>query len=307
VVGLGTDTCGSIRVPAADTNLYGLRPTSGLSSRSGVIPLSWTLDTVGPMARTVIDLAIVLDATAGVDPDDPTTVPLQASFLESVDPQGLRGRRIGVLNWGAPNPAASEVVEAALEQMAANGAELVPVTDLDVTGADGAFTLIDEFRFALDEYLAAHPQAPVETVQEVLDGELRLDPGVRERLSVATLDTPAYQAALDNREPLRNRIVAFMDAHQLDALAYPTTDLRCAAASLAGLPALVVPAGFTSRGGPVGLELLGRAFDEATLIRIAAGYEAATHHRMLPASTPPLDSAQGPRSHAGATAPWTGT
>ena len=97
--GLGTDTCGSIRLPAAHNDLYGLRPTSGLSSRAGVIPFSTTLDAVGPMARSVVDLAIMLDATVGRDPADPSTVRVGTSYLNAVDPDGLSGRRIGLVTF----------------------------------------------------------------------------------------------------------------------------------------------------------------------------------------------------------------
>jgi amidase len=92
MAGFGTDSCGSVRFPAVPNDLYGLRPSEGLTSRFGLIPLSTTLDTMAPMARSVVDLAIVLDATAGVDPDDPTTVPVTASYIDAVDPNGLSGR-----------------------------------------------------------------------------------------------------------------------------------------------------------------------------------------------------------------------
>ena len=97
--GLGTDTCGSVRLPAAHNDLYGLRPTRGLSSRAGVIPFSTTLDAVGPMARSVVDLAIMLDATVGRDPADPSTVQVGMSYLKAVDPDGLSGRRIGLATF----------------------------------------------------------------------------------------------------------------------------------------------------------------------------------------------------------------
>src|SRR5262249_28777342 len=124
VAGLGTDTCGSNRLPAGLNNLYGLRPTSGLSSRAGVIPVSSSLDQVGPMARTVRDLAIGLDATAGKDPADPTTVPLRTSFVDAVDADGLEGRRIGLLKF----PYGTKMdgtLQGALDEMSEHGAELI--------------------------------------------------------------------------------------------------------------------------------------------------------------------------------------
>jgi Asp-tRNA(Asn)/Glu-tRNA(Gln) amidotransferase A subunit family amidase len=125
--GLGTDTCGSIRLPAAHNDLYGLRPTSGLSSRAGVIPFSTTLDAVGPMARSVVDLAIMLDATVGRDPADPTTVPVTTSYLNAVDPDGLSGRRVGLVTFGADSEVEG-LIGSAVEEMTAGGGEVMDVT-----------------------------------------------------------------------------------------------------------------------------------------------------------------------------------
>jgi Asp-tRNA(Asn)/Glu-tRNA(Gln) amidotransferase A subunit family amidase len=289
--GLGTDTCGSIRLPAAHNNLYGLRPTSGLSSRAGVIPFSFTLDTVGPMARNVVDLAIVLDATAGEDPEDPTTVPLETSFVDAVDPDGLAGRRIGVRRFSLGEEIDSSL-RAALDQMAANGAEIV-----EVVLPPSPFPPIEflkEFRFALEEYLAAEPTAPGGALAEIM----AQDP---DAARVQTLDTEAYRNALARRQSFQEEVVAAMEERDLDAVAYPVSPRTaarifasqehwdCAAAAVSGAPAIAIPAGFTSDGLPVGLELMGRPFAESTLISIAAGYEAHTDHRMLPPTTPPLD------------------
>lgn len=290
-VGLGTDTCGSIRLPSGHSNLYGLRPTSGLSSRAGVIPFSSTLDTVGPMARNVVDLAIVLDATAGEDPADATTVPNDTSFVDAVDADGLEGRRIGVRQFSLAKELDS-TLQAALDEMAANGAEMVEVT-LPVANY-GFQEFFTETRFALEDYLAAEPTAPVGALAEMM----ALDP---EAANVATLDTERYRGALAGQEVFRRAVVAVMDEQDLDAVAYPvspTTAARigssqahfdCSTAAMAGAPAIVLPAGFTSDGLPVGIELLGRPFDESTLISIAAGYEAHTTHRGLPSTTPPFD------------------
>jgi amidase len=134
VAGLGTDTCGSNRLPAGLNNLYSLRPTRGLSSRAGVIPYSSTADEVGPMARTVVDLATVLEATAGRDPADPTTVSSRSDFVAAVDANGLEGRRVGVLDLrqlGDPIDYARDLDgrwQDALGELEANGVELVDVT-----------------------------------------------------------------------------------------------------------------------------------------------------------------------------------
>jgi Asp-tRNA(Asn)/Glu-tRNA(Gln) amidotransferase A subunit family amidase len=297
--GLGTDTCGSIRLPAAHNDLYGLRPTSGLSSRAGVIPFSTTPDAVGPMARSVVDLAIMLDATVGRDPADPTTTPVRASYLNAVDPDGLSGRRIGLVTFSGDSDVEG-LIGSAIEEMQAGGVEVIEVT---LPGAADIGPFFGEFRFALDDYLAGHPRAPVRSLGEIVDLNV-VTPAVGGFLSdlaaVTSLDTDAYRAALEGRGRFRDAVVALMDEHDLDAIAYPASSapaaliggdpspFDCGSAASGGLPAIVVPAGSTSHRFPIGLELLGRPFAESTLIAVAAGYEAHTNHRMLPPATPPL-------------------
>ena len=306
-VGMGTDTCGSIRIPSAHNNLYGLRPTIGLSSRSGIIPLSFTEDTAGPMARSVVDLAIVLEATVGFDPSDPASVATDPSYLDDVDPDGLEGMRIGVLDvlFEGSHGGVDAAVRAALDEMEANGAEVVSVMIPNLNGLRGNATsvFLKEFKFALNDYLAGHPNAPMASLAEIIDSGLyhsSLSTLLSNAQAVTTLDTAEYHDALDRRDLVRDTIVAFMDDNDLDALAYPTirqpaaligstqTGNNCGTASVGGLPAIVLPAGFTSSGLPVGLELMGRPFSEETLISIAAGYEANTDHRRLPETTPRL-------------------
>jgi Asp-tRNA(Asn)/Glu-tRNA(Gln) amidotransferase A subunit family amidase len=285
VAGLGTDTCGSLRLPTALNNLYGLRPSSGLTSRSGLIPLTLSLDAVGPIARSPVDLAILLDAIAGEDPDDPTTVDVQASYGASVTADGLQGRRIGVDMLPAPAGDVATVFDAALDELTANGVELVeisipatpPQSDL------GAFMEPEE-KAALYAYFSQYADPPIE-----------VEPG-------PPLDTLRHRAAIAGRERYRQRVTELMDEHRLDAIAYPgartlpipvgsgSEPFDCQSASVGGLPAISMPAGFSPEGLPVAIELMGRQFDEATLIAIAAGWEAHTDHRMLPPTTPPLDA-----------------
>jgi amidase len=301
VAGLANDTCGSIRLPAAHNDVYGLRPTFGLSSRTGVIPFApSSLDTTGPMTRSVVDLAIMLDATVGKDPADPTTVSASTSYLKSVDPDGLSGRRIGLVTFSG-DPEVQALIASAIEEMEANGVEVVEVTlpsaQLDID------PLFAEFRFALHDYLGAQPQAPVRSLGEVVGLNVH-HPAVDERLgdylAVTSLHTDAYREALKGQRVFRDAVVAIMDKYYLDAVAYPESRepaaligdaqeaFDCWSAAYGGLPAIVVPTGFTSVGIPVGLELMGRPFAERTLIAIAAGYEAHTNHRILPPATPPL-------------------
>ena len=300
-VGLANDSCGSIRLPAGHNDLYGLRPTFGLSSRAGVIPFApSSLDTTGPMARSVVDLAIMLDATVGKDPADPTTVSTATSYLNAVDPDGLSDRRIGLVTFSG-DPEVQALIAAAIDEMAANGVEVVEVTTPSAELAiDPLFT---EFRFALDDYLAAQPGAPVRSLREIVDLNLHdpaMDRTIRDYAEVTSLHTDAYRAALKGRHVFRDAVVAVMDEYDLDAIAYPESRepaaliggaqeaFDCWSAAYGGLPGIVLPTGFTSDGLPVGLELMGRPFAEPTLIAIAAGYEAHTNHRMLPPTTPPL-------------------
>lgn len=299
VAGFGTDSCGSVRYPAVLNDLYGLRPTAGLTSRTGLIPLSPTLDTMAPMARSVVDLAIVLDATAGKDPEDPTTVKVDASYEDAVDPDGLAGRRIGVVNFTL-DPEVDQVVTAAVDDLEANGAQIVEVT---MPCCSDVGPLFYEQRAGIDEYLAARPAAPVGSMREMADLHVE-DPEFTQlylgEKVVEDRDLPGHREALRGRAPYRDAIVALMDQNDLDAIFYPESvdpaapigvyqePYDCPAAPYAGLPAIGIPAGFTSEGLPVGFELMGRPFSEETLIAMASGYEAHTDHRLLPPTTPPL-------------------
>src|SRR6266436_2773812 len=179
--GMGSDTCGSIRIPASHNSLVGIRGTQGLASRSGIIPLSSTQDIGGPIARTVTDVAIVLDAIVGYDPADPQTAAsvgnTPKTYADFLQLTALRGARVGLLTalLGA-EPADVEVatvVKTALNEMKGQGAEIVEVSIPDLTEllrdrANGFLLIRQDFKFDLNAYLAAHPSAPVRTLEEVL-------------------------------------------------------------------------------------------------------------------------------------------
>jgi Asp-tRNA(Asn)/Glu-tRNA(Gln) amidotransferase A subunit family amidase len=254
------------------------------------------------MARSVIDLAILLDATVGVDPADPTTLSRDHAFARAVGVDGLVGSRIGVLGFGASR-AVGDVLRGTLGVMASDGAELVEAA-LPPRPFTAPPPFLDEFRFALEDYLDAHPNAPVRSIDQVLEVEPAnafITPGLRSRAAVRELDETVHEQSLRQRELWRDALVAYMDAERLDALVYPVTTqvaalvgreqdhYDCTISAFSGMPALATPAGFTPDGLPVALELLGRPFDEATLISIAAGLEAHTDLRRPPGSTPPLD------------------
>lgn len=316
--GMGSDTCGSIRIPAANQNLVGLRGTHGLSSRTGVMPLSSTQDIAGPLARTVTDLAIMLDATVGPDPTDPITADgashIPTSYRDALTAGGLKGARIGVLRalFGAA-PEDDEVgrlVRKALDDMKAQGAEVVDIT---VPGLDDLLrdssVIADEFKFDLMAYLARQPNAPVRSLGEIIERGLhhdQLDATFRLRNSPEKRETEHYRQALVKRRALRAAVLAALEEQRIDALAYPTLRRKptligeaqggtnCQLSATTGLPAISMPAGFTTDGLPVGLELLGGAFTEATLLKFAYGWEQAAKPRRAPFSTPPLVNGAAP-------------
>jgi Asp-tRNA(Asn)/Glu-tRNA(Gln) amidotransferase A subunit family amidase len=319
----GSDTCGSIRIPSAFNNLFGLRPTKGLSSIDGIIPLSHSQDVGGPLARTVMDLAIGLDATVGPDPADAATKILDGArvprFVESLDTASLRDARIGVVTslfgTGPEEQEVGRIVRAALDRMKARGAQIVEVT---VPGLDSALQRVSvieyELKPDLQDYLTRIPNAPVKSLAELLDRGLfhrLLEGGLRGREATGTRDSDAYRTALKRAADARALMVKFLDDNRLDAVAYPTMTRKpapigevpqrgqtCTLSAVTGLPAISMPAGFTTDSLPLGLELLGRPLSDARLVAFASDYEQATHPRRAPATTPPLVNGRAPGPHA---------
>ena len=322
VVGTGSDTCSSVRSPPAFNDVVGVRPTMGLVSRTGIVPLSDTQDTAGPIARTVEDAARTLDVMAGSDPADPITargdrqVP-DDGYTAHLDPDGLDGARIGVVRQffglrddeSAPQSAAERVtavIEDAIGELDAAGATIVdPVDVVDQTRLESARVLEYEFARDFNAYLDdVGDAAPHESLAEVVaTGEMH--PSVEARFEgTAILDTDAdaldentgYLRSLRRREAIRDATLARLAADDLDALLYPPSrvppvetpdnqpfaEMNCELAAHTGLPSIVVPAGFTPDGLPVGVELLGRAFDERRLFELAYAFEQATDHRRPP-------------------------
>ena len=316
--GMGSDTCGSIRIPAANQNLVGLRGTQGLSSRTGVMPLSSTQDIGGPLARTVTDLAIMLDATVGLDPADAITKEsaghIPKSYRESLVEGGLKGVRIGVLRslWGdAPEDnEVSGIGRKALDGMKAQGAEVI---DVAVPGLDELLressVINDEFKFDLMAYLARQPNAPVKSLGDVIERGLHhdaLDAQFRLRNAPEKRETEHYRQALIKRRAARAAVLATLEEHRIDAVAYPTLRRRpaalgdpqigtnCQLSATTGLPAIAIPAGFTNDGLPIGLELLGPAWSEPALLKYAYAWEQSAKPRRPPFSTPPLVKGAAP-------------
>jgi Asp-tRNA(Asn)/Glu-tRNA(Gln) amidotransferase A subunit family amidase len=317
-IGMASDTCGSIRIPAANNNLFGLRGTSGLSSRTGIIPLSHTQDIGGPLARTVTDLAIALDATVGEDPADPVTSAsvghIPASYRDALAPDALKGVRIGVLrNLFGSAPEDEEVaaiVRTALDAMKAQGAELVDVTIPGLDEQLASSSLINlEFKTDLIAYLAQFPQAPVRSLQDILDrGAFHAALETTFKLRNAAVADPA---AIKRVEARRQAALALTTAafaeHGVDVFTYPTLRRRpvvveepqrgtnCQLSATTGLPAIAMPAGFTSDGVPIGFELLGAAWSEPRLLAMAYAYEQAARPRRAAPTTPALVNGAPPR------------
>lgn len=328
LVGIGEDTSGSVRGPAAVASLVGLRPTLQLVSRFGLMPANPTQDTMGPMTRTVMDAAILLDVIAGYDPNDPVTAHsvgrVPESYVDGLSADDLRGARIGVLRQPMDRSADPEsedyrkvkaVVDRAIGELASLGAEVVD--PLELPGLDSLLSLAIsnsyETEEATDAYLAEHPNAPYRTLGAILlTGQV--NPWRARGLMALmgkTTDDAGYLALLKAREELRHVVLEAMADHDLDAIAYATFDHQPALIApdvltnpspdddygmgdnrglspATGFPALTVPAGFTSDELPVGLELLGRPFTEELLLGLAYAFEQGTHHRRPPTATPPV-------------------
>jgi Asp-tRNA(Asn)/Glu-tRNA(Gln) amidotransferase A subunit family amidase len=291
----------------------------GLSSRHGIVPLSHTQDMGGPLARTVVELALMLDATVGGDPEDPATSDGEehrpASYRDGLASDALRTARIGVVKslfGSAPEDVeGADVVRRALDAMREGGAAIV---DVNVPGLDamlrGSSVINTEFKFDLKDYLDGYPTAPVHSLAEILErGEyhVALEPVFRQSEAVDRRDNDAHRAALHKRAAVRELIAATFEEHRLDALAYPVLSRKaavigepqrglntCQVSASSGFPALSVPAGFTPDGVPIGVELLGAAWTEPRLLAIAYSYEQAVHPRRSPAATPALVNGKRP-------------
>jgi amidase len=321
-VSLGTETDGSIVCPSSHNALVGIKPTLGLTSRSGVVPLAHSQDVTGPMARTVTDAAIVLGAMTGVDPRDPATADSKGhshrDYRRFLDPNGLRGARIGVWREGVfgASPEADVIGEAAIADLRRLGATVVDPADIpgvnDIGGPE--FTvLLCEFKDDIAAYLAELRNTDMRTLADLIafneanaERELRWfgqEIFLQAEATGGTAD-PAYAEALATSKRLaQNGIDQTLDRFDLDAIfsltASPpwTTDLvngdhfllgSSTPAAVAGYPNITVPAGFSFGELPVGVNFIGRRWAEPTLLKLAYGYEQGTHHRHAPRFLPTL-------------------
>ncbi len=292
-VALGSDTGGSIRIPAAVCGIAGLKPTYGLVPRTGVEPLSWSLDHLGPLGATVEDCAVTLQAIAGPDPADPTTRGAPPNDVTARLGGGLGGVRIGVVRSGPFRPLADDVAEA-FEDAAASlddgGADLVEVRvpELD-------HTLAAEFAIVGPEAAAYHRSRLRERPEDI-------DPAIRSLLVNGTLQPAAdYLRGGAARVAIRDGMRRVFEEHRLDVVVCPTLPATAAGHdqtefefdglpedvtaayvrttapfNLSGQPALSLPCGVDRHGLPIGLQVAGRPFDEAMVIQVGAAFERLT-------------------------------
>ncbi len=321
-VGIGTETDGSIVCPSSSNGLAGIKPTVGLVSRSGIIPISHSQDGAGPMCRTLRDAAILLSALTGVDADDPATAgsagKAQSDYAQYCDPNGLKGARIGVARkYFGFSDAVDALMGESLAVMKQQGATLVDPADIETLGKFDESELLVfmyELKADLNAYLARlGPGAPVHTLQDIIDfndrNRLKEMPFFGQDMFVKAqakgpLTEKAYADALAKNHQLARTegIDALMDKHQLDAIVAPTggpawlTDLvngdhvaggSSNAAAVAGYPNINVTAGFLA-GLPVGISFFGRAWSEPTLIKISYSFEQATKARQAPRFLPTI-------------------
>jgi amidase len=318
-VGFGSDTGNSIRGPSSHQALAGIRSTMGLTSRAGVMPLNLLADVAGPMARTVADAVAVFQVIVGEDPDDPATTAARGraaeNYAAALQRDGLRGARIGVLRQAyerdTTDPEIVDVFMKAVEDLRLAGATIVDPAPVNLDGIRrqaGAGPCMG-FKYDINRYLAAHgDRVPVKSLAEIVKSG-RFHPTVQRRLEQAEQgaengpDSDACKAEQAYRDQVRAAVTKSMDAQKLDAFVYPTWsnaprligDLNSPHGDnsqffspTTGFPSIQVPMGYTRGVLPAGITFFGRAWSEATLIKLAYSYEQHTRHRRPPASTPPV-------------------
>jgi len=315
---VGTETDGSVICPSSTNGIVGIKPTLGLISRAGVIPIAHSQDTPGPMARTVRDAAILLSAMTGVDPRDRATAASQGKaapdYTRFLDANGLRGARLGIARkYFAFSDQIDALINRCIAEMKSQGAEVVDPADLPTHGQFGKteFTvLLYELKADLNAYLAGRPGAP-QSLQAIIDfNERNRDremPFFGQDIFITAqgkgpLTTPEYVDALNANLRLTRKegIDAIMDRYHLDAIVAPSGSLAWLtdhvvgdrdvhessnAAAVSGYPNITVPAGFIS-GLPTGISFFGRAWSEPTLLKIAYAFEQMTNARKPPQFLP---------------------
>jgi len=324
--GLGTDTGGSIRGPSSANGIVGLKPTRGLLSRNGIVPLALSFDTGGPMARSVYDIAVALGVMTGVDPADAATYSsagmAEKDYTKFLQLGSLKGAHIGVLrNFFGQNAETDRIMEESIAKLKELGATVVdpiklPPSMLEARGALSTLIMDSEFKAQIAEYLSTLKPGYPRTLAELAakaadpDSHYRSDAkrdGLKSNDERAlALTDPLYLAAKNEGLALtRATMLAVFEKYKLDALVYPTSPKPAtpigvtagggggalSATSIAnqtGFPDLIVPAGMTNEGLPVTISFFGPAYSEPKLLGYGYDFEQATHARKLPKYTPAL-------------------
>ncbi len=298
---IGTETSGSILSPSNQNSVVGIKPTVGLVSRGGVIPVSSTQDTPGPMTRTVRDAAILLNAIAGKDRRDPATrdARIADDYTAFLDPDGLKGARIGVprdVYWTGLPPDQARIVERAIQTIQACGATVIDPAEIETAQEAAQFhfeVLLYDFKRDINRYLKTlGPDAPIKNLKELIAyneaspekmlryGQLILQ-AAQATSGTLTEKIYAYRRAQDLRLSKRDGIDATIKKHRLDALLFPIY-MGYAIAARPGYPSVIVPAGYTADNTPVGVSFTAQAWAEPALIRFAYAFEQATKARRAP-------------------------
>ncbi len=323
-VGLGTDTGNSIRGPSSHNALVGIRPTIGLTSRDGIIPLNFFADVGGPMARSVADAATVLGGVAGYDPADPITKMSETSngkaemdYRKYLVKDGLRGARFGVVrryvDAETGDPQVKALMEKAIADLKAQGAEIVDPFVIPEYEKLTEKIGCGDFQKDVNTYLARHaPTAYYKSLSEIVDSglylpyvEAQMKRNVAPKTEAQLARGPCVDTYHDAKKiAFRDAVLGEMEKQYVDALVYPTWsnaprkvgDVKSPAGDNSqvlspqtGFPAITVPMGFTYDSLPAGMTILGRSFSEGLLIKYAYAYEQATRHRRPPAGFGPVD------------------
>jgi len=327
--GLGSDTGGSIRGPSSHNGIAGLKPTRGLMSRDGVIPLGLSYDTAGPMARSIYDVAVSLGVMTGVDPADAATAPSAGKFHQDytqfLKKGSLKGKRIGVnRDYLGQDPEVDRIFEESIAKMKSLGAVIVDPVVIPAALREGRGLIYNtvvraEFKADLTNYLKttkpAYPKSFADVVRLSNAPETQYrSPGkafgfdwVNQPRNTLDLDDPIYLTMKNHMLPMvKNTFDELFSEHKLDALIYPTMpkpampinpadgmswpESPTAFANFTGYPDLIVPAGLTKEGLPVSVSFFGQAWSEPALLAMGYDFEQATHALRLPGSTPKLPS-----------------
>jgi len=320
-VGVGTDTGNSIRGPSSHNALVGIRPTIGLTSRDGIIPLNFFADVGGPMARSVADAATVLGVVAGYDPADPITKmsegKAEKDYRKYLVKDGLRGARIGVLrryvDAETGDPEVKALMEQAIVDLKAQGAEIVDPFVIPEYEKLTERIGCGDFQADLNHYLALHaPKAYYKSLSEIVDSglylpyiEAQMKRSVAPKTEAQSARGPCVDTYHDPKKiAFRDAVLGEMEKQHVDALVYPTWsnpprkvgDMKSPAGDNSqilspqtGFPAITIPMGFTHGSLPAGMTIVGRLFSEGLLIKYAYAYEQATRHRRPPEGFGPVD------------------